>query len=432
MGKMKEEDIKRLNYIKYSAYRPLVKRPHCLLVCILLYLIRVPYHIIKKQFGSNNVNEVLLIAPTINNQKSIRPIIEALPIGKYTVWNDFSKVIPLGTIYFHALAHFHLFLKLYFSSNKEDKKLIRTFYLDFITAIATYKDLERMILRNRRIKLIVFANDHILENRCLIEIALKHSIRTLYIQHASVTSLFPPLLFNYSFLDGLESYEKYESISSIKGKIFLTGSPRFDAFYSYKESKEKYAVGIALNEFDSVEKVLSLCLFIKRNLPGGVIVRPHPMMLNGMFDENLFKDNSIAISYPNKDLSYVFLSEINFLIANESGIHLDAALMRKPSILYNFSDNEVMDWYGYLRKGLIKQCNTYEELLNCLNTGYNLSDKIVKYYAASYGSPIEGKVGCFIARYIELVSFSSEEEAQAHIESVMTAHPTTPNLFTFK
>ena len=401
-------------------------------ICFLLYLIRIPYHFVKMHFGAKNANEILLIAPTINNQKSIQPIIDALPSERYTVWSDFSVALPLGITYLHALAHIHLFFKLYFNSNEDDKKLIRTYYLDFITAIATYKDLEKLLLKNRRIKLIVFANDHILENRCLLEIALKHKIKTLYIQHASVTTSFPPLLFNYSFLDGLESYEKYRSIATIDGQVYLSGSPRFDAFFNYRSAINKYDVGIALNELDSVDKVLNLCLFIKKNYSNKIIVRPHPMMLNGMFPVNKFIENNITISYPNKDLSYVFLSDIKIMIANESGIHLDAALMGKPSILYNFSDNEVVDWYGYLKKGLIKQCQTYNEVIKSLKSEYCLSDEIVKYYAASYKSPVEGKVGHFIASFIDFISKGSEEKAQSLIETVMRVSAEDSNLHVFK
>ena len=104
-------------------------------------------------------------------------------------------------------------------------------------------------------------------------------------------------------------------------------------------------MGVALNELDSVQKALDLCLFLKANYSDKIIVRPHPgMLVLGVFDEELFLKHEIAVSNPLTDLSYVFISDIKMMVANESGIHLDAALMGVPTILFNFSDSKVLDW----------------------------------------------------------------------------------------
>jgi len=416
------EDIKRLNYIKYTAYRPLVHDTPSIFRCFIRYFIYLFIICIKPKKGERRLNNILFIAPTINNKKSIQTILDHLPQDKYVVWDDFSRELPYTRIYLKSLLHICLFVKFYFLSSKQDRELVRFFFMDYITACSTYQVMEDLLINNRELRLIVFPNDHILVNRCLIEIAEKHQIKTLYVQHASVTESFPPLRFDYAFLDGLESFEKYKRIGNMRGQCYLSGSPRFDAFFLYKGGNKKYKVGIALNELDSVDKVLELCLFIKNCYTDKIIVRPHPGNYKTSFDENIFKNIGIDISDPRKDLSFVFLSNIQFMIANESGIHLDAALMGVPSLLFNFSDNELMDWYSYLKKGLIKACSSYDDVVNILESNYQLPETVVRYYAASFHSIMDGKVGEMIAIFIKKCIYESELSARNYIDSLMYKH----------
>jgi hypothetical protein len=416
---MTVEDIKRLNYIKYSSFRDFVKYSHCLGRSLLSYLIRVPWHLLHWRSGNLETKEILFVVPSINNQKSVRTILEHLPEEKCSVWgSEINQRLPRTQIEILSLRYLPLFLKLYYSSSKEDKKLIRDFFCDFISTCATYRVLENVLIKNPQLKMVIMANDHVLITRCLVELTEKYHIKSLYVQHASVTEKFPPLRFDYSFLDGQESLEKYQKIGNMRGKAFLSGSPRFDDFF-HIENEKKYDVGVALNALDSVEKALELCLYLKENYSDKIIVRPHAAMVNGMFDEELFLKHEIAVSNPIKDLSYVFISDIKVMIANESSIHLDAALMGVPSILYNFSDKEVVDWYSYLKNGLIKKCDSYDDVLERLASQPILPTEIVRYYAASYNTPINGKVGEMIANFIKRTLFVSPSEGKNYIESMM-------------
>lgn len=401
---MNIEDIKRLNYIRYTSFRPFVKNPYPLLICVIRFLLKAPYYAIKRRKYKTDtfLNEILFVVPTLNNLKSVRSIISSLPQEKCRIWDNYWTNIPYVKIYFHSILYLPLSLKLYFSSSKEDKELIRFYYLDFFTTCGIYTVLEGILKQNSQLKLMVFANDHLLINRCLIELAEKLCIKSLYVQHASITELFPPLRFDYSFLDGEESYQKYFKIGNMRGNIYITGSPRFDAFSNYKQVKKKYDIGIALNELDSSAKVLELCNYLKHFCSSNIIVRPHVSMTTQQFDKNVFQNNNIDVSDPEKDLSYVFLSEVKIMIANESGIHLDAALMGVPSVLYNFSDNELLDYYGFINKGLIKKCGTYDELVKEIEVYSHHPQKVIRYYAASYKSPADGNVGKLIANFVKM------------------------------
>ena len=420
---MTVEDIKRLNHIKYTACRELVGNPHGIIYYVLRFLLISLKSVVLWKGSKLTIKEVLFFVTTINNIKSVQNIINGLPKERITIWGlEFSKLMPYSKICLLSLIYFHLFVKLYLSSSREDRLLIRAFYFDFLTACASYKVFEGILMKNPQLKLIILANDHSLINRILIELAEKHGIKSLYVQHASVTTAFPPLRFDYAFLDGRESYEKYKTVGNMRGCVFLTGSPRFDAFHNYQGADKMYDIGIALNELDSEDQVLQLCLYLKEHYSTKIIVRPHPGMLipnNLLFHEEKFVEQGFSISNPKKDLSYVFISQINVMLANESGIHLDAALMGVPSLLYNFSDNEVMDWYSFIKIGLIKKCDTFEDVVRMLDSGYHLPIDIVRYYAASFKTTHDGRVGEMIATFVNKLILESETEALAFVNGEM-------------
>ena len=100
------------------------------------------------------------------------------------------------------------------------------------------------ILSKTKPKLVIVSNDHSLNCRSLRLAAQILGIRTLYIQHASISNIFPPLEFDYALLDGLVSYKKYVSCyeknknnnrvkkNAIKCKVLLTGQKKY--IYKYQ------------------------------------------------------------------------------------------------------------------------------------------------------------------------------------------------------
>lgn len=412
------EDIKRLNYISYSSFRMFVKNPHHLIVCYALFLAKCLVFIILGIGKKRTLNEILFVAFTINNRKSIKTIIENMSNVSYSTWKNPRFDIPKGLIYLRSLKYFPLFQRFYNSSTYEDKRLIRTFYDSFMATCGYCEIYDKMLKNNPQLKLIIFANDHSIESRCLLDVAEKHGVKTLYVQHASITERFPPLHFTYSFLDGIESYAKYKSIGDIKGRIFLTGSPRFDELYKYKNGLKTHDIGIALNSLDLCEKVMELCKYLQKHVSKKIIVRPHPSM-GKLFDAPQFKNAGFEISDSTIESSFSFLSKVKYLVANESSIHLDAALMGVPSLLFNFSDGEVYDWYSYIKNGLIQLCDSYNDVIKVLKSHPLVPIKRVRFYNASIQTPIEGEVGSFIANFITKLITNSEAKAFQAINEVM-------------
>ena len=401
-----------LNYIKYSSYKKLGEKSNNILYCFIRMFLSIAKSLITGKFRLSKVEkDVLFIAPTLNNRKAISSIAKELNEGTYVILDNYFSFYPLALIYLYSLRYFINFIAYYRSKSYEDRALIRYFFHDFFVTMGFYKVTNLFLKNSPCIKVIVFANDHIMQNLCLIHFAKEYNISTIYTQHASITDRFPSLQFTYSFLDGMESWEKYKKIGDVNGKIFLSGSPRFDIINTIKQQRSlKKRIGIALNIWDSNEFVMQLCTYIQSKCDKSIIVRPHPALENE--DWSMFTDVGITISLPSKENAFNFISTLDLLIANESSIHLDAALMNVPTVLYNFSNNKIVDWYSYIKNGLITVANSKEDIVNTI-LGLNritISKSKVQYYVASFGTLHEGKVGKHIAEFIMCLLNNNERD----------------------
>lgn len=399
-----------LNYIKYSSYKKLGQQSNCLLYCFIRLFFSIAKSLVTGKFRFLKFKkEVLFISPTLNNQKAISPIVKKMNESTYMILDNYYSFYPLALIYLYSLRYIFNFIVYYLSKGCEDRALIRYFFQDFFMTMGFYKVTNIFLKKNPCIKIIVFANDHIMQNLCLIHFARKYNIQTIYTQHASITDRFPSLQFSYSFLDGMESWDKYKKIGGAKGTVFLSGSPRFDIINTIKQKRNlKKRIGIALNIWDSNEIVMQLCTYIQSKCDKTIIVRPHPALEHK--DWSSFTDIGIILSLPSKENAFNFISDLDLLIANESSIHLDAALMNVPTILYNFSDNKIVDWYSYIKNGLITVAKSKEDVCKTIFELHRITinKTRVQYFVASFGTIYEGKIGKHIAEFITCLLSNNE------------------------
>ena len=216
-------------------------------------------------------------------------------------------------------------------------------------------------------------------------------VKTLYVQHASVAKGFPRLIASYSFLDGQESLEKYLDAGQPEGEVYLSGGVRFDPIfkqYKLKNTEKVSTIGIAINMLDDFEKVKSLCGFL---LDHGyrLSLRPHPRY--GSLDTAWLSDNAIGYSDPKAESSFDFIEKIDLMISNESSIHLDAAMMKCPSVVYNFSTQPILDHYSYIKSGLVRVAESEAQLIDIIRDPKALLPAIetLQYYNASCGTKLE-------------------------------------------
>lgn len=369
--------------------------------CVLKHLIRIIYYQIHRTSVLPSDEELLFVSQSTNNERTL------LPITKYLSKKNWRFIrisdFPTSLIYRYSLKAWPGLMRFYRSCNEEEKKRIRLKFRDFGIAKGCYDVYINYLKGCKKLCTIIVANDHTIRTRALIEAAREVGIPVIYTQHASVTDKFPPLHFAYSFLDGRESYEKYKNIGGIEGRVILLGSPRFDDVINKRNAIHnltRNAIGVGLNKMDSLERALETCVFLKGCTNKEIIVRPHPATM-AYFDQSFFTKHGISISNSKAESSYDFFTKINVLIANESGIHLDAAIFGIPSILYNFSENPITDWYGYLRNGVTQLARTPEELKAMLDSIQPINDAIVQYYYAAFHSKFDGSVARTIAAFLD-------------------------------
>ena len=405
-----------LNVIEINEISRIVKEKQPSLfkqICIFIGQLFYYTFIVHFKYKSLPVNYkgLLFFGVSLNNRRSLEPIINNIEKDTYLYLNNHITDVHKRRAWWHSIPYLSTLIKLYKKSDKEDKALILKYFTRLLTTYGLYEIAGEM-LDKYKVKVLVLANDHNDINRCLIFNALERGIKTVYVQHASVKKGFPRLDFAYSFLDGKESLEKYFYAGRPKGEVYLSGGVRFDFLYDkiVKRNYDVKKIGVAINMLDDFDKVKKLCLFLKNNNYNDLILRPHPRYQH-LNTEWLIKNN-IAISNPKEESSFDFISKIDFMISNESAIHLDASIMYCPTVLFNISNNIILDDYNFVKNNLVKLANTEDELLKFIKNPREVmpTKETLQYYNASSNTHLEGKLGSTIARFLELVCQGKEKQ----------------------
>lgn len=265
---------------------------------------------------------------------------------------------------------------------------------------------------------VLTANDLNPSNRSLLAIAHQLEIRTVYLQHASVTNIFPALRVTYAFLDGswaMETYKQCEknqfesNSSAVKPKILLTGQKKL--IYKSKDTKKR--VGIALNALDDFEKAISDISDII-NPTAEVTIRWHPTQPKSDIDKlsnHFLNDNRVRFSDPLKEPVGSFLMNISYLVAGNSSIHLEAALAGVLTIYYEFTKQNNPDYYGYVKNGLAQQAHSINEVQKIVKQDLSKTknyEEAIKYYSATYSTVWEGREGELVAKCLESILENDE------------------------
>ena len=350
---------------------------------------------------------IVVYGPTRNNRLSLDPILEKVRKERMVLMMT-ERSFPSWRLYWYALPHIFDIIKDIKSASEENKRIIKFFFPKFWRLYGCPKVVKQIIDKYNP-RMIILANDHLPFNHCLRLIANEKGIKTIYIQHAAAGLTFPPLQFSYSLLDGMDAFDKYKTIGNIKGNIYLCGGVRFDKIdHTLTRQDERLRIGVAINVVDDIDAVKNLCLYLKQcdknGSPAIVTLRPHPIM-----SEKDLKEwcgaNDIFFSSSRTESSFDFINKQSCLVANQSSIHLDAAMCRTPSIVFDLSKNCPKDLYGFVRNKLVTEAKTYEDIKDFIARldSYSIEASIVQYYDASYGTQHEGKVSTIMASLIESI-----------------------------
>jgi hypothetical protein len=250
-------------------------------------------------------------------------------------------------------------------------------------------------LRKLRASALVVANDHNTHTRVLAACARRLRIPTFYVQHASVTERFPPLSFDHALLDGEDALRKYASAGVTDCTTWLVGMSKLDGRRLAINSRPGVrTVGICTNFHDPVERVEELCRVILSSFPGiQIILRARP---SGPGQEWVDLADNLRIERSRIEIEPVtdFLQRTDVLIAGESAVLLEAAVLDVAPLYYDFSGRR-LDWYGYVSPP------EAVAILHEWRRARPSARSLASYFCETIGTGFEGRSGELAASVID-------------------------------
>ncbi|PKV62706.1 glycosyltransferase family protein [Pontibacter ramchanderi] len=303
------------------------------------------------------------------------------------------------------LLYYYKFLPLFFQFLAQRKHRTLRF-VDLLYDAVGFYEVYLQKLKKYRPQAIVFANDHNADARALLLAAKELGIPTIYVQHSSVSHLFPPLAFNLSLLEGQDSLDKYKLCGPVTGRVEFIGMPKADKFVLHRNrSKQVKTLGIACNLMDLTEEVQQLVRNISRDFPElRILLRPHPRDKRSYTFATGISPN-ITLTTPRQQSVFEYLQGIDMLVSGNSGIHLEAVLLNVWSVYYNFNPKEELhDYYGFVAQGLIEEAISYDALRPMIAQGIAHKPEVYRrasYYHATVGTEYDGRSGELASTFVK-------------------------------
>jgi hypothetical protein len=328
------------------------------------------------------------------------------------------KIISVSTFlfFFRALP---LFLKL----KREGKKIEISWYFHKFCESYIYIPFFLDELQKIKPKIVVILNDHTVQTRSLRLSAEILGIKTIYIQHASVSETFPPLEFDYALLDGDAAYQIYKNCYQVNNnnknvekniancRIFFTGQKKSVFRKNSKKNFNGLQVGVATTKQDDfifVKTILDRLLNMKLKC----IVRTHPsqsLVFIKQLKEYMKVNDMLSWSNSQDQPIIEYFVNINLLIASNSGIHLEAALAGLPTFYHEMSEQVYKsDYYGFVKNNISEKLENnfsldiLESSIKKILVSKN-RQLAIKNYSETFGSlwqNREGELTTLIINYI--------------------------------
>ena len=400
----------KFNLERYKSYSEISGKFLRILIFIRWFFYRFnPFKsILKKQMEvdifiyASSINQLSVLDQAKNIL--IKRKVKVMPISDFLISKEFShrfngweKVyFNFQTLIISIILTLKYIVPLLNRLKKIDKRL-PLLRLNGFLSIYVYLPYFYLHLKILNPKIVLVSNDHNPENRCLIEIARHFGIKTAYVQHAGISERFHSLDFDYSFLDGnysFDIYKKCENRRSLNSKppkernVLLTGSLRYLP-KKHKINRKCEVVGLTVKGSDSLREIAILCCKITKIKK--IIVRPHPSIKYNKFIQQFKNElpNPIDINFSDPRTEEVgqFLHSIDLVIAGNSSILLEAALVGAIPIYYKHSHERVNDYYGFVENGIAPKYESQKEIVNYIETinilKYRPNLDSLRYYNAS-------------------------------------------------
>ena len=262
--------------------------------------------------------------------------------------------------------------------------------------------------KNADVKVAIVANDQYLRTRLIPYVCDFICIKSVYIQHASVSLDFPRLIFNFALLEGRDSLDKYLKIGKIDSEVFLLGSSKEPELDEICTKDRVYNIGICFGLIDDISKVEKLIQEVLVSFDcSNIFLRPHPRESREAFLHEMISKYNIGFSDSKNEQVSIFFNKVECIIASESNIHLEAVLQNIYSIYHQLTENDRQkyDVYGFLSAKLINDftdINLLREILFKLKKEKPNVRSNARYYNDTIGTKFEGKSDVL---YDEVISY---------------------------
>ena len=381
---------------------------------------------------------IYVFAGTDNQFNSLKPTLEALQVKGDDFYLSVGQGVSEKSRGFHgahpvkfnpkvALAAFALFLSrawpLYRKLKREKREVEISWHFSAFCQAYIFVPYFLEVLPKLQPGLVVMSNDHNVNNRSLRLAAEMLGIKTLYMQHASVSEIFPPLEFDYALLDGKLAHQVYLHCYEIqKGtnprieknvancQVVLTGQKKPVVQVKQDTQLDGVQIGLAVNQIDDFHCVQALLDHLAP-MQLKCIVRTHPFQ-NPVFLEQLqsYMQDKAWLSWSNSREQPLadYFANVNTLIAGNTSIHLEAALAGLPTFYYEMSDKvHRPDYYGYVKNGVsnrLDQGFSFESLKSNVDNAHSAErHEAIKNYSETYGTPWQNREGELSAWVIEAI-----------------------------
>lgn len=299
---------------------------------------------------------LICFSSTTNQTAALEPIVASIEGLRWVVVNQsrhdpglqFPSII-VSLVSILTLPATLIFAVVFLAFGKEGGRLsIRmralAFSFDEVLRAYAYLAAAHVLLARHRPSVVIMSNDHNAINRALCLASAKRGVKTVYVQHAPVTHVFPRLVCSHAFLDSEVSAEIYRRRPT-ETVIEVLGASRYDTRFQGDRpggrAREK-TVSLCLNKVDDPGRILAYHQALTER-GWEVVVRPHP----GMAGRDLaFLPHDARID---RDPIHRHLRKVNFLIAGNSGVLLDAYMAGVVPVMAT-DVSEVTDYYGFLER----------------------------------------------------------------------------------
>ncbi len=317
-----------------------------------------------RSFRSNTARKpdhpIVFFSLALNHHECLAPVAQYLPEAWMTCANvngrsvlnkdgRFQAEFPLGLAHLVAIPFFPVLLYRW-ATARGWRRLTITRFVNVCWMAYGYALVAPRWLRRTGATSLVIANDHVTHARLLQRAAKRVGIPTYYVQHACITPGYPPLDMDYALLDGEDASRKYAGSGPATATVYLVGISKLDGRTPVPDGPLR-RVGICTNVHDSLERTEELLAAIREGMPElEIVFRPRP---SGSFTpwEALARKYQVALSWYDRETATAFLGRLQAVVAGNSSILLEAALLNVSPLYFDFTRNK-LDWHGFVANGL--------------------------------------------------------------------------------